>query len=183
MKIFVISDTHGKIDKAVEIFKMLKNIDLIIHLGDYFSDAKNLEKQVGVTVLGVKGNMDGSFSSDEYKVLETEFGKILLSHGHMENAKFSPQNLMYKAESLGCKAVFYGHTHVPVFEEVNRMYLLNPGSLSLPNGGRQASYAIVKTSRDLLEASIIYLSQTSKLENRQTNPGYIKNLLNNSDRF
>ena len=35
MKIFVISDTHGKIGKVREVWDKLTNVDLVIHLGDY----------------------------------------------------------------------------------------------------------------------------------------------------
>lgn len=195
MRLFVLSDTHGKIDKAVEIYKTLKDIDLIVHLGDLSSDAKKLESQLGVSVLGVKGNMDGSFSTKGYQILETDFGKIFIAHGHMENVKDSPQNLLYKAESLGCKGAFYGHTHVPVFEEVGGMYLLNPGSLTLPAGGRQGSYAIVNVTEGSFAASILYLipefSQMNEgqLQSRETpqktkvESGFLRDLLNNSDRF
>ena len=180
MKLLVISDTHGKIDKAVEIYKMLKDVDLIVHLGDLSSDAKKLECQLGVAVLSVKGNMDGVFSRDGYKILETDFGKIFLAHGHMENVKQSRQNLVYKAEALGCKAAFYGHTHVPVYEVIGGMYLLNPGSLSLPVGRRKGSYAIVNTTEDSLEASIVYQDTP---QNVKAESGFLRNLLNYSDRF
>ncbi|MBR0597290.1 YfcE family phosphodiesterase [Sinanaerobacter chloroacetimidivorans] len=180
MKLFVISDTHGNIDQAVEIYKKLKDIDLIIHLGDYGKDAKNLENRLGVSVLSVKGNMDGAFSQDGYRILDTVFGKIFLAHGHMENVKQNLQTLLYKAESMGCKAAFFGHTHVPLFEDVEGMYLLNPGSLTLPTGGRKGSYAVVTLSEEGIEAFIGYEEIQQK---RKTEYGFLSNLLNQSDRF
>jgi len=180
LRIFVISDTHGKIDKAVEIYKSLQDIDLIVHLGDHRSDARKMKEMLNVPLIGLKGNMDGSFSRDGYHILETDFGKIFLAHGHMENVKQNYENIMYKAESLHCRAAFFGHTHIPLFTEAEGLYLLNPGSLSLPTGGRKGSYAVATITKDSLTASILYedVRQTPKTE-----PGSIKSMLNDSDRF
>jgi len=180
LKLFVISDTHGRIDKAVEIYKSLTDIDMIIHLGDYWSDAQKLMEQLQVPVLSLKGNMDGVFANDGYHILETDFGKIFLTHGHMESVKQNLNNIMYKAESLGCKAVFFGHTHVPLFYQAEGLYLLNPGSLTLPTGGRKGSYAVVDITDHSLDASILFADTEQK---QKTSSGFLRNLLNHSDRF
>lgn len=180
MRIYVVSDTHGKIDKAIEIFHKLKDIDMIIHLGDLWKDAEKMRSQISVPVLSVKGNMDGCFSQNEYKILETDFGKIYVTHGHIENVKQGLQHIMYQAESMGCKAALFGHTHKPVFLDVEGMILLNPGSLTLPVGGRKGSYAVITIERDSFDATILYedIDQAG-----QTESGFLKGLLNNSDRF
>lgn len=186
MRLFVLSDTHGKIDDAIKIYETLKDVDMIIHLGDLASDAKSLERILGTDVVSVKGNMDGDYSDQGYEILETEYGKIYLAHGHMENVNLNPQTIQYRAMEAGCKAAFYGHTHLAYFEEVAGISLLNPGSLTLPKGGRTGSYALVTTSPTSLEANIIYLDEVAP---QQPNPkpkveaGYLKNLLNQSDRF
>jgi putative phosphoesterase len=180
MRIYVISDTHGKIDKAIEIFHTLGEIDLIVHLGDHWNDAKRMKEQLNVPLIGVKGNMDGSFTREGYHILETDFGNIFLSHGHMESVKQSYENIMYKAESLQCRAAFFGHTHIPLFHEAEGFYLLNPGSLSLPVGGRRSSYAVATVTRDSLAASILYADVQ---QCRKTESGTIKSMLNDSDRF
>lgn len=187
MKFFVISDSHGKIDNALAIYDRLKGIDAILHLGDYQKDAMALEERLGIDVISVKGNMDGSHSPNDYKILETEYGKILLLHGHMENVKHSVQNLLYKTEELGCRAAFFGHTHEAFFAEYAGLYLLNPGSISLPRDNRKASYAIVTTQKDEFNASIVYvdtiLEPNSSSKSSAIEGGYLKNILNNSDRF
>ncbi|MDD2189767.1 MAG: metallophosphoesterase [Eubacteriales bacterium] len=180
MRIFVISDTHGRIDKAAQIYKTLHDIDLIVHLGDLWIDAIRIKNLFNVPVLGVKGNMDGSFSKEGHHILETEFGKIFLAHGHMESVKQGLDKLMYKAESLKCRAAFFGHTHIPLFRQVEGLYLLNPGSLSLPLGGRKGSYAIATLTEDTLNATILF-EEAKQLQRK--NPGNLRNLLNNSDRF
>ena len=42
MKIFVTGDTHGKLEKVLKVFEKLKNIDLILHTGDYYDDSRVL---------------------------------------------------------------------------------------------------------------------------------------------
>jgi putative phosphoesterase len=180
VRIYVISDTHGRIDKAMEIYESLDEIDLIVHLGDHWNDAKRMKELLNVSLIGVKGNMDGSFSKDGYHILETDFGRIFLAHGHMESVKQGYENIMYKAESLQCRAAFFGHTHIPLFCEAEGFYLLNPGSLSLPVGGRKGSYAVVTVTKDSLDASILY-EDVRQLQ--KTGAGAIKNMLNDSDRF
>lgn len=165
----------------MEIYRMQEEqnpIDCIVHLGDLISDAKALEVRLSTKVIGVKGNMDGGYSDEDYEILQTEYGKLLLCHGHMENVKFSTQNLLYKAEELGCKAALYGHTHMPSFIDANGIYLLNPGSLTLPKGGNQGSYAIVETTEKEFRASILF----EPPKKPKVTGGYLRDLLNNSDR-
>ena len=193
MKLFIVSDTHSKLQKVKDVYSKLRNIDMLIHLGDCEQDAYALEQDLGIDTISVKGNMDGSHSKEDYKILDTEYGKLLLTHGHMQQVKATVQNLRYLAEEQGCKAALFGHTHKPYFEEINGLYLINPGSLPLPTDGTQGSYAIVNTSKDELTASIVYYSellhsmpegaQKKKTATSKVEGGYLKNLLNNSDRF
>lgn len=182
MKIFVISDTHGKLDKVMEVWDRLTNVDLVIHLGDYEKDARYLEKVFETEVISVKGNMDGSYSDDDYKILETEYGKLLLTHGHMENVKMSPLNLIYKAQELNCKVALFGHTHQAVYEEVNGIYLVNPGSLSLPRDGSSGSYAVINTEPEDFHCAIVYYSSLSQ-KKKPPQRGRLSTMLNYSDRF
>jgi putative phosphoesterase len=60
MKIGLISDTHDDIEnvrKAIKIFKE-KNVDLVIHLGDYVSPP-TLKLFKGLKLIGIFGNNDG----------------------------------------------------------------------------------------------------------------------------
>ena len=87
---------------------------------------------------------------------------------------------MYKAESLGCRAAFFGHTHIPLFAEAEGLYLLNPGSLSLPVGGRKGSYAVATITKDSLDASILY---EEVIPASKSGSGSLWSMLNDSDRF
>ncbi len=184
MKIFVTSDTHGHIDKVEEVWEKLTGVDFVIHLGDYQKDALRLERMLKTEVVSVKGNMDGSYSSEDFKILETEFGNLLLAHGHMQNVKLSPLNLVYLAQEQKCKAALFGHTHRAFYEESHGIFLVNPGSLSLPRDGSEGSYAIINTSADSFDCAIVYY-HSGNLPQRASRPGEgrLRRMLNYSDRF
>ena len=156
MKLYIISDTHGNTDKALQIYGRLNSIDLIIHLGDMERDARKIETLTGKTVISVIGNNEISFTKEDFRILETEYGNLLLTHGHKQKVKHGLQNLLYRTAELKCKAVFFGHTHFPLFTEENGIYLINPGSLTHPMDGADGSYAIANTSAGEFSASIVY---------------------------
>ena len=168
MKILVIGDTHGQLNKIREIFPKLTN----------------LEREFGIPVVAVKGNCDGSYSADDFEIIESDYGRILLTHGHMQNVNYRLDNLYYKAMEENCKAVLFGHTHKALVTEEDGIYLVNPGSLTQPRDNSDGSYAIVRTSPDNFEASIVYYSTIMGGGNKnKPRAGYIRSLLNYSDRF
>ncbi len=157
MRILVISDTHGKIDRVIEVYKKLVQeapLDMLVHCGDLFGDAQEIRARLGVPMLAVKGNCDGCFDSESYGILETEFGNILVTHGHMEDVHFNMQKLFYRAQEMGCIGAFFGHTHRSVFVETGGVYLLNPGSISRPRDGSGGTFGLVVTSENELWGKI-----------------------------
>ncbi len=184
MKLYVISDTHGKTAKAKKIFGRLTDVDLLIHLGDYKKDALCLEKELSADTIYVEGNMDGAMTaSSTSRILETEYGKILLTHGHLEGVKYGYDGLIRRCMEEGCKAVLFGHTHEPVFTEREGIYLINPGSLTLPRDGSGGSYAVVYTSPEELRGSIVYYGDRNDPAGNRSRGGRLKNIFNYSDRF
>lgn len=184
MKIFVISDTHGRLENAEDVWSRLHDIDLVIHLGDYEKDAQRLAQIFQTEVISVKGNMDGSYSREDYKIVETEAGNLLLTHGHMYNVKANPLNLLYLAQEQDCCAVLFGHTHIPFYEEAQGVYLVNPGSLSLPRDGSQGSYAIINTEKEGFHCAIVYYSGSRDSHTKKApQKRRLRDLLNYSDRF
>lgn len=211
MRILVISDTHGKIERAIDVYKKLASespIDFIVHCGDYYSDAQEIRARLGVPVAAVKGNCDDCFDPDAFSVLETEYGNFLITHGHMENVGFSMQNLYYKVLENGCCGAFFGHTHRSAFVQLDDVYLMNPGSLSKPRDGSGGSFGLVVTSEDSLWGKIYsyedFMQSAANMQNTQTmqntqnaekspasanspkkkiKGGRLRDLLNYSDRF
>ncbi len=185
MKILVLSDTHGKLDKVYEIAEKLTDIDLIIHCGDYQRDAFDLEDTLCVPTVSVKGNCDRSHGIDR-RIVETPYGNIMVTHGHMEGCRTDCNQLLYAAEEAGCVAACFGHTHIPLCEDFNGLYLINPGSLTQPRDGTNGSYAIIRSTEEDFYANIIYYDtvcgpQTKK--GKKVTGGFLRGLLNYSDRF
>ena len=152
MRILLISDTHGKIERALEIYQKLRTeapIDMIVHCGDFYEDAREIGARLGVRVLSVKGNCDGCFDEAEGSaILETEAGDIFVTHGHMQDVNFNMQKLFYTALDNGCVGAFFGHTHRSVNVETGGVTIVNPGSLTKPHDGSTGSFALVVTSED-----------------------------------
>ena len=179
MKILLIGDSHGKLERLRDIWPKLTGIDLIAHTGDHYSDALSIEREFKVPVTAVGGNCDGT--GPDRAIIDTEYGRILLTHGHREGVKYDLGNLYYSVLEEDCRAAFYGHTHCSSIVEKDGIYFINPGSLSLPRDNKSGSYAIVRTAEDSLDASIVYYDTVMGV--RRTSSGFIKSILNYSDRF
>ncbi len=182
MKFFILGDTHHKLDKALKVAERLKGVDMIIHTGDYAEDAQMLSEELGIPAVYVPGNCDGSRSGKDFEIVEAECGNILVTHGHMQGVDYSMDRLLYLAEENDCMAAVFGHTHQPMFEEWDGIYLINPGSLSRPRDGSQGSYAVVTTTDSTFAGSIVYYT-SAMFEKDKVKGGYIKDMLNYSDRF
>ena len=157
MRILVLSDTHGDISRACQIYHILQKqgqVDLIIHCGDYYKDAIHMSERLGAPTVWVKGNTDGSFDENGYTIVDTECGSLLVTHGHMENVDFSQQNLYYKALEHDCCAAIFGHTHRAVSAEAGGIHLLNPGSLTRPRDGSGGTFGLIHTGPDYFRGQI-----------------------------
>lgn len=133
MKILVISDTHGKIDKLVSsIASRKEKYSKLIFLGDYIEDGEKIAKILGLDYEIVAGNGDYFSSYREEKLIEIENTKIFLTHGHKYKVNYGIDTLYYKALELGAKIVLFGHTHIPVNLVDNNILFMNPGSPTYP---------------------------------------------------
>lgn len=157
MNIMVISDTHGNITKATELYDRLNpgaHFDLVIHCGDYVRDAIAFQAQTGCDLVCVPGNCDGCHDRN-YEVVNTPAGKMLVTHGYAENVKSDLMKLYYLAEENECKAVCFGHTHVSGIWDIAGIKMINPGSLTNPRGGTQPSAAIIAATDKGFTASVV----------------------------
>ena len=159
MRIFVVSDTHGNLRNAIALYDKVdanEPIDCIIHCGDFRSDGVRLGEIYGRPVYAVHGNCDGGWD-EEFKVVETPAGKILVIHGHVEDVKFSLDNALYLAKREECGMVCFGHTHKSVIKGQNGILFVNPGTASLPKFGAKCSAAVVTATEEGFTASTVYL--------------------------
>lgn len=157
-KIGVISDTHGGQLVLERCIAKASDVDEWFHLGDFTGDAERLAILTGKPVRIVCGNCDGVSKYENELVVTVEETKLLLIHGHRHGIdRYSCQNACYRAEELGCSALFYGHTHVSELSTFGNLIVLNPGSPIFPRAGRKPSFAVVTVDGSRIKAEIITL--------------------------
>ena len=179
MKWFIASDIHGSsyfCNKLIEAFKT-EQADRILLLGDilYHGPRNDLPKdyapkaviavlnELADKIICVRGNCDGEVDDmvldfpvlAEYAIVsDPSLGSnmIFATHGHHFNAQALPK---LKAGDI----LLHGHTHIPCFESVDGVYVINPGSVSIPKNGSKNSYMIFENGRfDLKDLDLNIIS-------------------------
>ena len=120
---------------------------MLIHCGDVEGREIFVEALAECPCCIVSGNND--FFSDLSREEEIDIAgkKFLVTHGHYYGVSLDILGVVDEARSRNCDGVFFGHTHKPVFENVDGILAVNPGSLSYPRqAGRRPSYAVLETT-------------------------------------
>ncbi len=141
MKVLVISDTHGDVQRAVTACTRAGSVEAVIHLGDGSADADLLRDALEIPVINVAGNCDAGSNAPRERVWECEGKRILLTHGDAYHVKSGLTRLLQRAEEIAADAALFGHTHQKVLENHAGLLLLNPGTLSRTS--RHRSYAVL----------------------------------------
>ncbi|MBE6063461.1 MAG: metallophosphoesterase [Clostridium butyricum] len=132
MVIAVISDTH-RVKKYINLAKnIIKDADILIHLGDNIEDVELLEDGFSGEVYAVAGNCDFSARYPKEGIIEVNGRKIFYTHGDLYGVKNSINNIYYRGCELEADVVLFGHTHEQGIEKIDNLILMNPGSVSLP---------------------------------------------------
>ena len=162
MKILVLSDSHGKLKNiytAIDFF--INEISCIVHLGDFFDDAKKIyNKYPDIPIFYVAGNNDFSETKTE-AVFNCLNKKIFITHGHFYNVYFGNSKLFYRAKEVGADICLCGHTHNPFIEQVEDVFILNPGSVSYPRLLTTPTFALLDISNDKVSAKFFALNKDS----------------------
>lgn len=183
MKLMFLSDVHGSLywlNRALEKVSE-ERPDQIVMLGDFLyhgprnplpegynpgqvAEVLNENKQ---RIIAVRGNCDSEVDQmlisfpimADYAMLYHEGRRIYVTHGH----GFSMDHLPPLMEN---DIFIQGHTHVPVAEYRDGIFLLNPGSIALPKNNYPNSYGIMENGAFAVkdfEGEIV--KQVSFLEN------------------
>ena len=163
MKIFFMSDIHGSAfytAKALEKFREEK-ADYIVILGDelyhgarnplplHYNPKEVIELLNGYAdkILAIRGNCDSEVDEmvlnfpmmATYSIMLYNNRRIFLTHGHVYNEEKLPK--------LSAGDIFvYGHTHIPKAEKQGDIYILNPGSITLPKENNPNSYGVLENN-------------------------------------
>ncbi len=149
MKILLLSDSHGKKGVLKQVIKAHRDADMLIHLGDYTTDADLAAKLFGKETVVVAGNGDygSNYPTDRLLTLGQASTKCLLTHGHKYRVKWGLTRLKLAAMEKRVDVVLFGHTHIPMVE-YDRLLFVNPGSLY------SGSYGLLRLDGGMPNASI-----------------------------
>ncbi|MGS0763931.1 metallophosphoesterase family protein [Syntrophomonas curvata] len=142
MRIAVAGDTHGRTEKLTRTMQMLKP-DHLFFTGDFYNDGLKLARRLNIDWTGVTGNCDFGPKGRQEQLVTYAGRSFYLIHGHQYGAKRSLNSLFYRGQEVGANVVLFGHTHVPVCERMDGIWMINPGSASLPRHGSSCSYALI----------------------------------------
>lgn len=150
MIIAVLSDTHRGKKYIGAAKKIIKDADILIHLGDNIDDAELLEKSFDGKTYIVAGNCDYSTKYPKEGIIEVNGRKIFFTHGDLYGVKSSMNSIYYRGKELEADVVLFGHTHERLVEMEDDIILMNPGSLSLPRlGGRCIGFIEISEDGDI----------------------------------
>lgn len=160
MKFLIISDIHGSETALQKVLNIYKECDFnkIIICGDLlYHGARNplpegynpkgvyeLLNKNKLNIISVRGNCESEVDQmvmefpvlGDYSYYTIGDRTIFITHGHT----YSPDNM----PPLNSGDIFVsGHTHIPVNENVKGINIINPGSISLPKGGWEATYGVL----------------------------------------
>lgn len=142
-KLLVISDSHGDIENLRSVVAREADADVLVHLGDHFSDIQSVSVPQHTTVCHVRGNCDMGGAVPEEMLLCCAKAKLFLCHGHRYHVKSSLDLLLQRGKDLGADAVLFGHTHVPVNDCSAGILCLNPGALNRYRCFIQPTYLVL----------------------------------------
>lgn len=148
MKVLVVSDTHGDTFSLKSAINSKPEAEVVIHCGDGNPEFENLRALYPQKhFIGVRGNCDFCSEASNIETFTIEGKKIFITHGHIYNAKYGLYNLVCAAREAGAELLLFGHTHNPVEDYDDGLYIVNPGSCH----GYNASYAYL----DITEKGIV----------------------------
>lgn len=148
MRIGIISDTHNRIESWV--INSFNDVDLVIHCGDVenldtYEELKIISKG---KLIAVKGNLDYNLNLPNYYEFKlSDKCSIIIAH--------KPEDA-YKFCTPTTKIMVFGHTHNLEFKYENGIYIINPGSASIPKNKNQKSVVKFEYTDNLQNVEFIF---------------------------
>lgn len=160
MRIVVMSDSHGRIERIKKVIEEQPKAELFIFLGDGTRDFHAAMRGVPKEDWCVCGNCDFG-SSDEYQLISyVKDIQFYCTHGHQWNVKHSLEELIQEAKKKEVKVLLYGHTHEAYYEYRDGIHIFNPDSLGSPRGPFYPTYGVIDIQGKNIVCSHLRLEET-----------------------
>lgn len=160
-RVLIVSDTHGSLTSWKRLKALVGNVDEVHHLGDVlyhgprnpipegYDPNKLAEELKRENFFLVRGNCDADVDllvleiPEAPKVSLVSFNNInfVLTHGEFF---ISEQHILHFLQDHKAQVLFYGHSHVPRFDQIGSKLVINPGSLSLPKLHNDPSFVFIE---------------------------------------
>lgn len=165
MKVGIISDTHmpsrGKVIPRA-LIQGLKDVDLILHLGDWTETDVIREFEQLAPLDSVAGNNDGGEIIERFgqkKILTLAGYRIGMVHG--DGIRKTTEARAWEAfEAEKPDVILFGHSHVPFLMKHEGVVLFNPGSPTDKRRQPRFSYGIL-TLAETIKAEHFYYDDKS----------------------
>ena len=152
MRVVVLSDTHGRVERIKKVIEQQPQAELFIFLGDGLRDFRQAMYGVPVEEWRVCGNCDFG-ANEEYTLISyVKDVKFYCVHGHEWNVKYSLGELIDQARSKDANVLLYGHTHQAYYAYRDGLHIFNPGSLGSPKEPFYPTYGTI----DIQGKSIVF---------------------------
>lgn len=139
MKILIMSDSHGSTSTMLSA-ALVEKPDMILHLGDHHTDCQIFHNELPeIPLRTVKGNCDTAGAPETADFI-CEGLHIMMTHGHRFNVKYSLDSLITNAMYNDADILLFGHTHIPCYNKLDRLHIINPGSI---HAGKNPTYGIL----------------------------------------
>ncbi len=162
----ILADTHVNHFRQLPAFlvNQLRELDLIIHLGDCETFELLEELNSLGDIMGVAGNHDCSAIREVFPdrvILQVNGKRLGLVHGHGCYLPFGlKRGLSSRFPRDNVDAILYGHTHVANKHIYDGILYFNPGSTAARFPARRPSYGIL-TIDETITGEVFYLDQVS----------------------
>lgn len=166
IKIGILSDTHISKDlyKITELLqRYFKDVDLIVHAGDYKTIKVIQLIKEQKKFIGVWGNNDGDSIKEEVKekeILRINGHKIGIYHGHGQSNKSAIDRAYEIFKNDKVDIIIFGHSHQPIIKTINKTLMLNPGSPTSKRTEKWYSIIILELEKDFVNAELKLFNKT-----------------------
>lgn len=144
--VVVISDTHRNVAPLSQISQVLSECDIIVHLGDMASDARELMRMYPEKTYVLCGQQR-LFRRRGRSCDRGEGTPYICLSRHRYGVKSGTERLVAAAKTKLCDIALYGHTHEAETREENGVLLINPGCMTRYSYKKSYCYLVVEKTK------------------------------------